>query len=327
MNDISFQFVTRERFIGCLLGLAVGDALGAPYEGLPADLIHSIGPAQRLATNPEHKKLFYTDDTEMMISVAETLIAHQRIDPEYLASRFVANFHPERGYGAGVHQQIIMLQNGHHYSECLFTMFPNGSYGNGAAMRVAPVGLMFCHDTDRLLKESELSASVTHAHELGIEGAKLIALAIASVLKMECFNRADFFESLLPHCTTEEFTWQIQTLCDLERYALMTFGNSLEAHRSVTTAIQVFVDNPNDYMGVMRSAIGMGNDIDTLCAMSGAISGAYLGVDAIPESLIESLENKINGRDRIIELANQLYDQTMTQLARKNRPKTACPPS
>jgi len=300
--------VTRERFVGCLLGLAVGDALGSPYEGLPADLIRDIGPAKRLVTNPENKKLFYTDDTEMMIGVAETLVVHQRMDSEYLASRFAENFHPERGYGAGAHQQIVMLQDGHHFSECLYKVFPDGSYGNGAAMRVAPVGLMFCHDIDRLLKESELSARVTHAHELGIEGANLIALAIAAVLKMDRFDRVAFFDLLIPHCRTEEFLWQMQTLRELERDALVTFGNSLEAHRSVVTAIQIFVDNPNDYTEVMRSAIGMGNDVDTLCAISGAISGAYLGVDAIPKPLIERLENTANGRDRIIELANQLYD-------------------
>ena len=308
------KYVTRERFVGCLLGLAVGDALGAPYEGLSADLIRDLGPAKRLATNPDNKKLFYTDDTEMMISVAETLVVHQRIDSEYLAARFAANFHPERGYGPGAHQQIIMLQDGHHYSVGLYHVFPNGSYGNGAAMRVAPVGLLFCHDIDRLLQESGLSASVTHVHELGIEGANLIALAIAVVLKMERFNRTKFFDLLLSHCRTEEFSWQIQTLSELERDALVTFGNSLEAHRSVTTAIQVFVDNPNDYTAVMRSAIGMGNDVDTLCAMSGAISGAYLGVDAIPKELIERLENTTNGRDRIIELANQLYDIWEKQL-------------
>jgi poly(ADP-ribose) glycohydrolase ARH3 len=303
-----YKFVTREKFVGCLLGLAVGDALGAPYEGLPAGLIRDIGPAQRLATNPENKKLIYTDDTEMMVGITETLIAHHYIVPEYLASRFAANFHPERGYGSGAHQQITMLQDGLHYSECLYKIFPNGSYGNGAAMRVAPVGLLFCHHTDRLLKESELSASVTHAHELGVEGANLIALAIATVLKMERFDRTEFFDSLLPYCHTEEFLWQMQTLRELERDALMTFGNGLEAHRSVVTAIQIFVDNPNNYNEIMRSAIGMGNDVDTLCAMSGAISGAYLGVDAIPKYLIDRLENDINGRDRIIELANQLYD-------------------
>ena len=306
MNEYN-KYITRKRFIGSLLGLAVGDALGAPYEGLPADLIRDIGPAQRLATNPDNKKLFYTDDTEMMIGVAETLVVHHRIVPEYLASRFASNFHPERGYGSGAHQQIVMFQDGHHYSECLYHVFPNGSYGNGAAMRVAPVGLLFCHDIDRLIKESEISAGVTHAHELGIEGAKLIALAIAAVVNMERFDRTEFFNLLLPHCQTEEFSWQIQTLCELERDALITFGNSLEAHRSVVTAIQIFVDSPESFMEVMRSAIGMGNDVDTLCAMSGAISGAYLGIDAIPKSLTDALENTTAGRDKIIELADQLY--------------------
>ena len=297
----------RERFLGCVMGLAIGDALGAPYEGLPADMIRKIGPASRLVENPEDKTLFYTDDTEMTVGVLETLIEYGRIKPDYLAKRFAENFHPERGYGQGAHEQIVMIQDGRDYSECLFAAFKDGSYGNGAAMRVAPVGLLFCNDLPTLLEQAELSARVTHAHELGVEGAKLIALSVAAVVQMERFDRDAFFDFLEPHCRTEEFAWQIRTLRRLERFAPTSFGNSLEAHRSVVTAIQIFIDNRESYTETIRTAMGMGNDVDTLCAMAGAISGAYLGIGGIPSKHIDRLENGHNGRDTVIALAERLY--------------------
>ena len=73
--------VPPDRFVGCLLRQAVGDALGSPYEGMTSDHIFwSAGEASVLVKNPSGETLYYTDDTEMMIGVAETLIEHGNID-------------------------------------------------------------------------------------------------------------------------------------------------------------------------------------------------------------------------------------------------------
>src|SRR5882757_8224521 len=91
-----------DRFAGCLLGLAVGDAVGAPYEGLThADIFFQFGTPDKLVKNPFGGTLFYTDDTEMMIGVAETLAECGRIDETRLCRAFAENYHPERGYGQG----------------------------------------------------------------------------------------------------------------------------------------------------------------------------------------------------------------------------------
>jgi poly(ADP-ribose) glycohydrolase ARH3 len=81
-----------DRFAGCLLGLAVGDAVGAPYEGLThADIFFQFGSPEQLVKNPSGDPLFYTDDTEMMIGVAETLAECGRIDEDRLCRAFVTN--------------------------------------------------------------------------------------------------------------------------------------------------------------------------------------------------------------------------------------------
>jgi poly(ADP-ribose) glycohydrolase ARH3 len=93
---------TEERFAGCLLGLAVGDALGAHFERQTCDSIaRQYRTAASLIENPPPGELWYTDDTQMTIGIAETLVACGRIDEEKLCARFAANYLPQSGYGRG----------------------------------------------------------------------------------------------------------------------------------------------------------------------------------------------------------------------------------
>ena len=141
---------TADQFAGCLFGLAVGDALGAPVEGLGGDLIHSMGPAGELVKNPSGGTLYYTDDTQMTIGVAETLVECGEIRVKELCAAFAENYDPARGYGQGARRVIEAMATGDDWRELAGSLFPGGSYGNGAAMRVAPVGLLFCDDLERV---------------------------------------------------------------------------------------------------------------------------------------------------------------------------------
>ena len=90
-----------DRFVGCLLGHALGDAIGAPFEGLDATTIYyQFGSTRTLLQDPPFPELCYTDDTQMSIGVAEALLEHGRIDEVSLCRAFVANYDPGRGYGS-----------------------------------------------------------------------------------------------------------------------------------------------------------------------------------------------------------------------------------
>src|SRR5689334_13781737 len=105
--------VPEDRFVGCVLGAAVGDRLGAPYEGLPADNIYwGWGAGGELVKNPEGETLHYTDDTQMMIGVCEVLAEHGRIVEEPLCRAFAANYQPERGYGRGARLVLEAMTTG-----------------------------------------------------------------------------------------------------------------------------------------------------------------------------------------------------------------------
>ena len=298
-----------DRFRGCLLGHALGDALGAPFEGLSSETIHkSFGPASRVFTHPPVDQFIYTDDTEMSISVAECLIEHGIIDSEDLARRFRKNFTPTRGYGPGMRKIAEAMNLRQDWKHVVATIFPGGSLGNGAAMRVASVGLLFHRDLDRVAEEAMASASITHLHPIGIDGAIVFATAVALILRLEGpFDRRAFFAELAARATTEEFQWQLTTASKMEAGDSLTFGNSLEAHRSVTSALLCFAAWPDSYERAVSRAIGMGNDTDTLAAMAGALSGAHLGHAALPANLLAQMEEGPRGRAYLDDLAGKLH--------------------
>jgi poly(ADP-ribose) glycohydrolase ARH3 len=301
--------IPLERFTGCLLGLAVGDAVGAPYEGLSADNIYwGFGPPADLLNNHLDDEICYTDDTQMTIGVAETLVRHGKIVEEDLCRTFAANYHPDRGYGRGARLVLEAMATGGPWQEIARTTFPGGSLGNGAAMRVAPVGLLFCDDLDRLMGEARASALPTHVHPVGIEGAQVLAVAIAMAVRGPPLDRRAFYGELLRRATTEEFRWHLTTASRLRRTdTVSVLGSSLEAHRSVVTAIACFAHASKSYEDAVSRAISLGDDTDTLAAMAGALSGAHLGVTAVPAHLLKRLENRDKGRAYIEELGARLH--------------------
>src|SRR5262245_36346635 len=305
--------MSPDRFRGCLLGLAVGDAVAAPYEGLTGDNIFwGHGAPNDLVAQAGTETLYYTDDTEMTVAVAEVLAEHGRILEDVLVKAFAAIYHPERGYGRGARLVIEAMQEGGDWRGLAATHFPGGSFGNGAAMRVAPVGLLFCDDLDRVWEQARLSALPTHVHPVGIEGAQLLAVAVALAVQTPPgeFDRNRFYGELRRRATDEEFRWQLTAAARLRpRHALGFLGNSLEAHRSVVTAIACFTMTPDAYGDTVERAIGLGDDTDTLAAMAGALSGAYLGVSAIPVHLLAKLEEQHKGRSYLEQLAQGLFQR------------------
>lgn len=303
--------IPKDRFLGCLFGQALGDALGAPFEGYPADFVFwTFGPVHELLEQSSIEVLRYTDDTQMMIGVAETLVTHGEIDQDTLAQRFAENYEPERGYGRGARQILECIAEGGDWQHLAETVFPGGSFGNGAAMRVAPVGLLFCQDLARLAEQAHASALPTHRHPLGIEGAQLLALAVALAAQGSPLKGGGFYRALEDHCQSEEFRWQVHAARKLRRHHSLDFlGNSLPAHRSVVTSIACFTTSPDSFEETVAQAIALGDDTDTLAAMAGALSGAYLGLGAIPQRWLDRLEDGPKGRPYLRTLAERLYER------------------
>jgi len=299
----------KDRFRGCLLGLALGDACGRYWEGVPHEWIAQQhgDTASLMRSLPD--ELRYTDDAQMMIGVAEALIEDGEIRVETLAKKFVDNYEPWRGYGGGARQVLEAIQQGGNWRRMAQTVFPGGSYGNGGAMRVAPVGLYFHKDLERTWNQAALSAEPTHVHPLGVEGAQLLATAVAVCVRSGGqIDRIALYDELAARATTDEFARQIERARGAVSFGdLHALGNGIEAHRSVMTAIACFALAPQSYAETIGHAILLGGDTDTIAAMAGACSGALLGAAALPATLLGRLENDGKGRDYIDTLATQLH--------------------
>jgi poly(ADP-ribose) glycohydrolase ARH3 len=297
-----------DRFRGSLLGLAVGDALGGRFEARSADHIRARFPTVTHLIDYPQDELWYTDDTQMAIGVAETLAEHGEIVEEHLCKAFVANYVPSRGYGRGARAVLDAMEDGRDYRQVAAEHFPGGSYGNGAAMRVAPVGLLFRDAPEQLWEQARLSARPTHLHPLGIEGAQLLALAVSLCTRAEHFDRAAFFTELVAASRSEEFRGKLTVASELQSVdELAQLGNGIEALESVVTAIASFALSPESYADSIAHVILLGGDTDTLAAMAGALSGAYLGAKGLPQRLVGLLEDSPKGRRYLVELADRLH--------------------
>ena len=298
-----------DRFLGCILGHAIGDAAGAPFEGLPADVVfREFGSIHRLLADDRNvETLYYTDDTEMTISVAEVLIEDGGIDVGRLAAAFGRNYNAGRGYGPGTRAILEAMREGEDWERLAREKFPGGSLGNGAAMRVAPVGLFYHREPEAVLEQARRSALPTHLHPVGIEAAQVMAAGVAHLLRATEFDRTEFFRALLAVAREDDLGYGLRIASRLTPDdSLGTLGHGLEAHRSVPTAIACFAMNPDSYIDTVSAAISLGGDTDTLAAMAGALSGAWLGVSKIPRHLIERLEDGEKGRGYLEGLATGL---------------------
>ncbi len=286
------------KFLGSILGTAVGDSVGAGFEGL-----HGFTEDQVHAVAERRKVLRYTDDTHMMIGVAESLITQSGFDGQHMADRFIYNYNwePFRGYGPGPPRIFAMIQEGEAWDRASEKLYPGGSYGNGAAMRIAPVGLLYYDDPQTLRDIAFQSSHITHAHVLGKEGAALQAYAISLAINLNptsTFDKVGFFQKLGAFIEQDVYKNKLQTMEDLcvepDKTRVVTeLGNGIEAFNSVPAAIFSFLLHPNSFEEAVVYAISLGGDTDTIGAMAGAISGAYLGMDSIPAEWLAKLENRL----------------------------------
>ena len=289
---------------GALLGTFVGDALGMPFEGRAhtevPEAVEMVAARRGLGT--------YTDDTQMMIALAESLIEQGRIDERSLARAFMEAYDPDRGYGGGTRRVIELWASGTPVMCGATQIFDGqGSRGNGAAMRIAPVAVAFQDDRPRLLREAARSAQITHAHPVGIDGAVVQAAAIGAALRGEDILAAAHEAARTPEMTAGLRELEDHLLADRPDPAGVRarFGCSSDARESVCAAIYAALAHGEFESGVCF-AVRLGGDTDTIAAMTGAICAARAGATSIPARWLAALENGERGRTHVEELAAQL---------------------
>jgi poly(ADP-ribose) glycohydrolase ARH3 len=286
----------KSKFLGCMIGSALGDAIGEVAfvhirEKSLSDFLEGSEP------------LVYTDDTAMALGIAESLVRMKQIDQQDLGDTFRRNFEnePWRGYGSGPPVIFsIVKKTGISYVEAAKSLFGGrGSLGNGAAMRIAPVGL-FYHLSQNLYESAKLSAEVTHTHLLGVDGAAIQSAAVAEAVNLDAarmFPKEKFIGRLIDMARTNVMKEKMTIVRDLindngsPEEAANLIGRTVAVYESMPFAVYSFMRHSESFEGCIFCAVLHGGDRDTLGAMAGAISGAYLGIDAIPGAWKKKLEN------------------------------------
>jgi ADP-ribosylglycohydrolase len=284
-----------ERVRLALEGLSVGDALGQQF----FDLIHATALLPRREAPPP--PWYYTDDTEMALGICEVLERCGGIDSDELARVFAERYRrdPHRGYGGMAHRILNAIAEGVAWSVVAPQAFGGeGSMGNGAAMRVAPVGAYFADDLDAVVRHARASAVVTHAHPDGAAGAVAVAVAAAAACRSRDRREPlDLLELALertPAGPTREGLAQARVLSpDVPvARAAVVLGNGSQVISSDTVPFSLWcasrhLDSYEDAFWSTVSALG---DRDTTCAIVGGIVALAGGPNSIPSDWISARE-------------------------------------
>jgi poly(ADP-ribose) glycohydrolase ARH3 len=296
-----------DKIEGLLFGTFIGDAIGAPFDGsLPDDLPPL--DAHYIAANPPKT---YTDDTQMSISVFEEMVENGCIDQRSLLERFVQRFTPWRGYGGGMLEVIEQWRDGCDIQTAARSLYGGGgSFGDGAAMRVAPISAFFAIDeVNELLEQVRLCSMLTHTHPYGIAGAGVQAYIV--LLALNDIPSGEWLPRLFSFPTESVYKIKFEAIkkC-LEQGSsphdgAREIGNDADALDAIPAAFFSVLRNPDSFTDAVLFAVAMGGDTDTIGAMAGAIAGARFGKQGIPPEWFTHLENEAEGRDFISALARK----------------------
>ncbi len=329
--DATTDATRRDAVRGAMLGTAVGDALGRPAETHSATRIREefgrlvdYRPWRGWRSGPVGT---WTDDTQMTLCVAESLIARGgRIDPVDLTARFMDWLPGARGAGRTCIAAVRALRD-----DVPWWLSGVDSAGNGAAMRVAPIGIVHTNDLDALRLDAAVAAVPTHANAMAVVSAVAHAWLVARLIATPVGALdpdvlvADLCDAVgdLADPGEVEREWRARGLTGepvrlVDRLAavpemsgLTPTGASDRLYcgafvlESLPMSLWHFLHAPDDAEAAITNAVATGHDADTVASMTGAYAGAYLGASALPARWCgDDLEDA----DRIVALADALGD-------------------
>lgn len=286
-----------------LTGVSIGDAFGDRFFG-EADMIAQSLDERKLPSG----KWEFTDDTVMSIAILDELEIAGEIDQDRLIRRFCVNhdLDPNRGYGATLRKLLREVGEGQDWKTVSKQVFDGqGSMGNGAAMRVCPIGAFYADDLQNVKILAVRSAEVTHANPEALAGALSVAVAtaLASRIKQEGIYPAplDFIDAVLhelpPSDTTSKiakaksvpYTYHIETV-----RKILGNGVNMTAQDTVPFVIWCAAHNLENFEEALWKAVSVLGDRDTICAMVAGITIMSCHDASVPKdwlNAVESFEN------------------------------------
>ncbi len=294
-----------------LLGGAIGDALGVPFEGKWSldPVLQAWDGATYLASETHGTQPgWFSDDTQMSVALANTLVDRGTYDPVAAMDAYLAWFQSgkARGMGGTIREAILRYMRSHN----VFTCGVPGSQGNGTAMRAHPLGLAFHRDIRKVAQVADLDAALTHQSQEAKHASQAIATGVA-LLTLGTTPLDQLVKTVALSLPAGRLKVMLETL----PYPLGARSMAGAIQRiprigvlaDVATVFVYATTAPSFHRGV-ENAIRHGGDTDTLASMTGALLGAHYGLDGIPEFLIRPLESSAS----LMNLDEQLLAMAAT---------------
>lgn len=279
-----------------LSGLAIGDAIGGFFEFSQGKESHFIR-SRKLPEGPWH----WTDDTQMASSVFAVLRQSSKVDQDLLATSLAYRYERSRGYGMTTRATLRRIRQNKTWSEQANVIFRGeGSYGNGGASRVPPLGAYFADNLSEVATQAKLSAEVTHAHPESIAGTIAVASATALAWQLRSekdMSRQIFLERIIACVPESQVRDKLAQARDLENdlpvhEAANVLGNGQSAtvQTTVPFALWCASDFSSDFANTIWKTLEGQGDCDTICAIVGGITAMHVGYEGIPSTWRESCE-------------------------------------
>ncbi|MFB8142481.1 ADP-ribosylglycohydrolase family protein [Streptomyces parvus] len=262
-----------ERALASLRGLSVGDALGSQFF-VPAN--YPLLKQRALPPGPWQ----WTDDTEMACSVLAVLAEHGRVDQDALAHSFAEHHDFDRGYGPAVNRLLRLVREGGDWRELSSALFKGqGSWGNGSAMRIAPLGAWYADDPEQATHQAEISSYPTHQHREAVVGAMAVAaaasLAAAPGGPPSPEDLLDGVVALVPRSAVGAGLRRARDMLDYQDAgtvaAVLGNGRRTSAHDTVPFALWSAARSLGNYEEAFWVTAQAGGDVDTTCAIVGGV--------------------------------------------------------
>jgi ADP-ribosyl-[dinitrogen reductase] hydrolase len=304
---------TRDRVRGCAAGAAIGDALGMPLEFGPRR------PLDRLVRDMQPGRIpagSFTDDTEMALALADSLLAHRPLDPDDLARRLVA-WLQARPDDVGIHTHNVLsrIAAGERWEEAVHAVQRQrpDSAGNGSVMRCWPVALAHWDDLDPLLAGSRLQSRVTHPHAECETGSAFVNAAIYYLLR-----GVPAADAVTQAVERVEMPAPLRAVVEgaptRRREALV---NSGWVRHTLESAVWGLLAHETFEEAVVQ-VVNLGSDADTAGAVVGALAGAAYGIEAIPTRWRNALQGEWPLRSGVRWHAADLANLADRLAARRN---------
>jgi ADP-ribosylglycohydrolase len=242
-----------------MIGAIAGDIIGSVYEH------HNIKTKDFVLFSD---RCFFTDDSILTIALADSILTGTPY-VENLKSFY--HWYPDGGYGGSFHRWAQSPSSG-----------PYNSWGNGAAMRISPVGYAY-NDLDTILQKAKEFTEITHNHPEGIKGAQATAAAIF-------LARTGESKTVIKEFIESKFHYDLSKHVDEIR---PTYQFDESSQGTVPQALRAFIDSC-DFEDAIRTAVSLGGDTDTIACITGGVAQAFYG--AVPETIQQKVYSILDGR-------------------------------